>query len=47
MTVGFAAGAAAAGLRAMAFITYLDFLMLGLDALVNYAAKLRFRAPAS
>jgi len=44
MTVGFAAGAAAAGLRAMAFITYLDFLMLGLDALVNYAAKLRFKS---
>ena len=44
MTVGFAAGAAAAGLRAMVFITYLDFLMLGLDALVNYAAKLRFKS---
>jgi pyruvate/2-oxoglutarate/acetoin dehydrogenase E1 component len=44
MTIGFAAGAAAAGLRAMAFITYLDFLMLGLDALVNYAAKLRFKS---
>jgi pyruvate dehydrogenase E1 component beta subunit len=44
MTIGFAAGAAAAGLRAMAFITYLDFLLLGLDALVNYAAKLHFKS---
>jgi pyruvate dehydrogenase E1 component beta subunit len=26
----------------VAFITYLDFLMLGLDPLVNYAAKLHF-----
>jgi pyruvate/2-oxoglutarate/acetoin dehydrogenase E1 component len=44
VTVGVAAGAAAAGLRPLAFITYLDFLMLGLDALVNYAAKLRFKS---
>jgi acetoin:2,6-dichlorophenolindophenol oxidoreductase subunit beta len=44
MTLGLAAGASAAGLRAMAFITYLDFLMLGLDALVNYAAKLSFKS---
>jgi pyruvate/2-oxoglutarate/acetoin dehydrogenase E1 component len=44
VTVGLAAGAAAAGLRPLAFITYLDFLMLGLDALVNYAAKLRFKS---
>jgi pyruvate dehydrogenase E1 component beta subunit len=43
-TVGLAAGAAAAGLRPLAFITYLDFVMLGLDALVNYAAKLRFKS---
>ncbi len=43
-TVGIAAGAAAAGLRPMAFITYFDFLMLGLDPLVNYAAKLRFKS---
>ncbi|MBS2023943.1 MAG: hypothetical protein JST92_16180, partial [Deltaproteobacteria bacterium] len=43
-TIGLAAGAAAAGLRPMAFITYLDFLMLGLDPLVNYAAKLRFKS---
>jgi acetoin:2,6-dichlorophenolindophenol oxidoreductase subunit beta len=44
VTVGLAAGAAAAGLRPLAFITYLDFLTLGLDALVNYAAKLRFKS---
>jgi acetoin:2,6-dichlorophenolindophenol oxidoreductase subunit beta len=44
LTVGLAAGAAAAGLRPLAFITYLDFLMLGLDPLVNYAAKLRFKS---
>lgn len=44
VTVGLAAGAAAAGLRPLAFITYLDFLMLGLDALVNYAAKLHFKS---
>ncbi len=43
-TVGIAAGAAAAGLRPVALITYLDFLMLGLDPLVNYAAKLRFKS---
>jgi pyruvate/2-oxoglutarate/acetoin dehydrogenase E1 component len=34
----------AAGLRPTAFITYVDFLMLGLDPLVNYAAKLRFKS---
>ena len=44
VTVGLAAGAAAAGLRPLAFITYVDFLMLGLDPLVNYAAKLRFKS---
>jgi acetoin:2,6-dichlorophenolindophenol oxidoreductase subunit beta len=44
VTVGMAAGAAAAGLRPLAFITYVDFLMLGLDPLVNYAAKLRFKS---
>jgi len=44
VTVGIAAGAAAAGLRPLAFITYVDFLMLGLDPLVNYAAKLRFKS---
>jgi acetoin:2,6-dichlorophenolindophenol oxidoreductase subunit beta len=44
VTVGLAAGAAAAGLRPLAFITYVDFLMLALDPLVNYAAKLRFKS---
>jgi pyruvate dehydrogenase E1 component beta subunit len=43
-TVGIAAGAAAAGLRPLAFITYSDFLMPALDPLVNYAAKLRFQS---
>jgi pyruvate/2-oxoglutarate/acetoin dehydrogenase E1 component len=43
-TIGLAAGAAAAGLRPLAFITYFDFLMHGLDPLVNYAAKLRFKS---
>jgi pyruvate dehydrogenase E1 component beta subunit len=42
-TVGVAAGAAAAGLRPVAFITYMDFVTLGLDALTNYAAKLRYK----
>jgi acetoin:2,6-dichlorophenolindophenol oxidoreductase subunit beta len=44
VTIGLAAGAAAAGLRPLAFITYVDFLMIGLDPLVNYAAKLRFKS---
>lgn len=44
VTVGLAAGAASAGLRPLAFITYIDFLMLGLDPLVNYAAKLNFKS---
>jgi acetoin:2,6-dichlorophenolindophenol oxidoreductase subunit beta len=44
VTVGLAAGAAAAGLRPLAFITYVDFLMIGLDSLVNYAAKLKFKS---
>jgi pyruvate/2-oxoglutarate/acetoin dehydrogenase E1 component len=42
-TVAIGAGAAAAGLRPLVSITYMDFLMLGLDALVNYAAKLNFK----
>lgn len=42
-TVGVAVGAAAAGLRPVAFITYMDFLMLALDPLVNYGAKLRYK----
>lgn len=41
--VGLAVGAAAAGLRPVTFITYMDFLTMGLDPLVNYAAKLRFK----
>src|SRR6185437_4026104 len=36
-------GAAAAGYRPLVSITYMDFLMLGLDALVNYAAKVRYK----
>ena len=42
-TIGIAVGAAAAGLRPVAFITYMDFLTLGLDALVNYGAKIRYK----
>lgn len=41
--VGVGVGAAAAGARTLVSITYMDFLMLGLDALVNYAAKARFK----
>lgn len=41
--VGVAAGAAAAGSRALVSITYMDFLTLALDPLVNYAAKARFK----
>jgi len=41
--VGVGVGAAAAGLRPLVSITYMDFLMLGLDPLVNYGAKLRFK----
>lgn len=41
--VGIGVGAAAAGLRPLVSITYMDFLMLGLDPLVNYAAKLRYK----
>jgi len=41
--VGLGVGAAAAGLRPLVSITYMDFLMLGLDPLVNYAAKARFK----
>ncbi|MDE2434852.1 MAG: alpha-ketoacid dehydrogenase subunit beta [Sphingomonadales bacterium] len=42
--VGIAAGAAAAGLRPLCVITYMDFLMIGFDALINYAAKLRYKS---
>ena len=41
--VGLGAGAAAAGMRSLVSITYMDFLMLGLDPLVNFAAKARFK----
>lgn len=41
--IGLGVGAAAAGLRPVVSITYMDFLMLGLDPLVNYAAKARFK----
>lgn len=43
LQVGLAVGAAAAGLRPVAFITYMDFLTLGLDPLINYAAKIRYK----
>jgi pyruvate/2-oxoglutarate/acetoin dehydrogenase E1 component len=42
-SVGIAAGAAAAGYRPLVVITYMDFLMIGFDALINYAAKLRYK----
>lgn len=41
--IGLGVGAAGAGLRPIVSITYMDFLMLGLDPLVNYAAKVRFK----
>jgi pyruvate dehydrogenase E1 component beta subunit len=41
--VGLGVGAALAGLRPLVSITYMDFLTLGLDPLVNYAAKARFK----
>ncbi len=41
--VALGVGVAAAGMRALVSITYMDFLMLALDPLVNYAAKLRFK----
>jgi pyruvate/2-oxoglutarate/acetoin dehydrogenase E1 component len=42
-TVGIGAGVAAAGFRPLISITYMDFMMLGFDALINYAAKLRYK----
>lgn len=42
-SIGIGAGLAAAGYRPLVSITYMDFLMLGLDPLVNYAAKLRYK----
>ncbi|HEY7297259.1 MAG TPA: transketolase C-terminal domain-containing protein [Xanthobacteraceae bacterium] len=41
--VGIGIGAAAAGTRSLVSITYMDFLMLALDPLVNYAAKLSYK----
>jgi len=41
--VGLGVGAAAAGFRPLVSITYMDFLLLGLDPLVNYGAKLRYK----
>src|SRR5271166_1952048 len=41
--IGVGVGAAAAGLRPLVSITYMDFLMLGFDPLINYAAKLRYK----
>src|SRR5580698_2980407 len=42
-TVGIGVGAAAAGHRPVVSITYMDFMMLGLDPLINYGAKLRYK----
>ena len=41
--VGLGVGAAAAGFRPLVCITYMDFILLGLDPLVNYGAKLRYK----
>ncbi len=42
-TIGMGVGAAAAGFRPLVTITYMDFMMLGFDALINYGAKLRYK----
>ncbi len=42
-SIGIAAGMAASGYRPLVGITYMDFLMLGFDPLINYAAKLRYK----
>lgn len=42
-SIGIGVGAAASGLRPLVSITYMDFLMLGFDPLINYAAKLRYK----
>jgi pyruvate/2-oxoglutarate/acetoin dehydrogenase E1 component len=42
-SIGIGIGAAAAGARTLVGITYMDFLMLGFDALINYGAKLRYK----
>jgi acetoin:2,6-dichlorophenolindophenol oxidoreductase subunit beta len=41
--VGLAIGASAMGHRTLVNITYMDFLMLGLDPLINFAAKASFK----
>jgi pyruvate dehydrogenase E1 component beta subunit len=41
--VGIGVGAAAAGHRPLVSITYMDFMMLGFDPLINYGAKLRYK----
>lgn len=41
--VGLGVGASAMGSRTLVNITYMDFLMLGLDPLVNFAAKANFK----
>lgn len=41
--IGLGVGASAMGLRTLVNITYMDFLMLGLDPLVNFGAKARFK----
>ena len=41
--IGVAVGAAAAGMRPLVSITYMDFLMLGFDPLINYGAKVRYK----
>jgi pyruvate/2-oxoglutarate/acetoin dehydrogenase E1 component len=46
-SIGIGAGAAAAGYRPLVSITYMDFLMLGFDPLINYAAKLRYKTGGS
>src|SRR5277367_1976334 len=42
-SVGLGVGAAAAGYRPLVSITYMDFIMLGFDPLINYGAKLRYK----
>jgi pyruvate/2-oxoglutarate/acetoin dehydrogenase E1 component len=41
--VGIGVGAAAAGYRPIVCITYMDFMMLAFDPLINYGAKLRYK----
>ena len=41
--VGVGVGAAAMGMRPLVSLTYMDFVLLALDPLVNYAAKARFK----